>query len=61
MRRSVYKRLRSGFAFALRPVFQDFGIPWIRPGLSKLTITSFVAVGVVLVAPLLLIAVSLVA
>jgi len=60
MRRSVYKRLRSGFAFALRPVFEDFGIPWIRPGLSKLTISSLVAVGVVLVAPLLLIAVSLV-
>jgi hypothetical protein len=40
MRRSSYKPLRSGFKFALQPVFDDFGIPWARPAVAKLMVFS---------------------
>jgi hypothetical protein len=42
MRRSSYKPLRSGFKFALQPVFDDFGIPWARPPVAKLMVLVIV-------------------
>ena len=40
MRRSSYKSFRSGFKFALQPVFDDFDIPWARPAVAKLMVFS---------------------
>jgi hypothetical protein len=42
MRRSIYKYFRSAFTFVLRPVFEDFRIPWTRPPVAKMMILSLV-------------------
>jgi hypothetical protein len=42
LRRSSYKPLRSGSMYALRPVFDQFGIVWTRPRISKLMVFAAV-------------------
>jgi hypothetical protein len=33
------------FHYALKPVFQDFGLEWIEPPVSKVKVTAWVFLG----------------
>lgn len=45
LRGSVFKPLRSPMQFALRPVFADYGLEWVRPPISKAVAISYVVLG----------------
>lgn len=44
-RRSSYKLFRSLFAYALKPVFADYGLEWKEPPIAKLTVVFFSILG----------------
>lgn len=45
LRRSPYKPFRRMFQYALKPVFEDFGLEWIEPPVSKAVATAWVILG----------------
>lgn len=57
-RRSSYKYFKAGATYALRPVFEQFQIPWSQPKVSKLAMLPIVVVALVVLLFLFAVALS---
>ena len=46
-RSSVYKPYQRLFKFTLRPVFEEYGLEWQPPPISKLTVSAITVLGII--------------